>query len=1338
MNVTLPIAAAALRTERRPSPGGASTETAFTAIRIEGGLFPAEFLQRVAALSAPGQSPEDYGVPPGRTLRDEIGRYWTIAGALWKDYRQNRPRADIPAERTGIERWLLRLLRDVFGYADIAAATSRAAIGDRSFPITHRIQGGAIPLLLTVAERELDRSHQAFGEEGRRRAPHAMVQEYLNADPATLWGIVANGPRLRLLRENPSLTRPAYVEADLERIFEEGLYSDFATLWLLAHASRFAPGAGGMAECWLERWRAEGAKTGQRALEKLRAGVTEALRELGSGFVAHPDNNALRAALQDGTLTAEGLHQQLLRLVYRLLFLFTAEERGLLHTPEATPEARALYAEGYALARLRDRARLKRHYNRYADLWTGLTVTFGALSRGTSLLGLPALGGLFDEAQCPDLDAAALPNTRLLAAIHALAFFTDAGSLQRVNYRDMGTEELGSVYESLLELHPVVQVETRPWTFGFVGDDTGATTKGSERKLSGSYYTPDSLVQELLRSALDPVIERAIRDNPADPRGAVLRLKVLDPACGSGHFLLGAARRLADALSRLDSEGDLPDEALRRHALREVVRRCIFGVDRNPLAVELCKTALWIEAIEPGKPLTFLDAHIKCGDSLIGVADLSVLKAGIPDEAFKELTGDDKAYARDLRKQNKGERDNPVLTLLPEVALPPDLAAAIAALTDAPEDTLDAVVAKRRALADVQTGRAAYDIRVACDLWCAAFFAPRAARPEYRGRELVPTTDTVWRYLRAPSSVYGPLIGAVEELRGRLRFFHWPLEFPDAVAAGGFDCVLGNPPWERIKLQETEFFTARSMRIAKAPNAAARRALIAALATGEAAERTLHRIFEDTKRDADASSQFVRGSGRFPLTGVGDVNTYAVFAEAFLRLPRQQGRAWLIVPLGVATSDTLSSYFSALISEKRLHSLYALDEIKKWFPSTKDNQSFCLLTLATSSRPLFAFRIEDLSQLSDNRRRFEISGQELTRINPNTKTSPVFRSRADAELTAHIYDSVPVLVDEAKGAVGNPWGISFMTMFHMANDSGFFRTARQLEQVGALRIGADWVLSDGSRMVPLYEAKMVHHFDHRFGSYPDGHVDDTRALPRPTPEQQRDPGYGPSPRYWVSATEVTARLAERGSQRGCLMGWRDITNATNERTIIAAAMPRVGVNHKFMLFFTTSTAACEAALLANLTSITADYIARQKIGGTSLAYFHMRQFPILPPSTYTAPILAFLIPRVLELTYTANDMRPWAEDLGYNGPPFGWNEDRRAHLRAELDAVYAHLYGLTRDELRYILDPAAIYGPDFPSETFRVLKEKEIRQHGEYRTARLVLAAWDRLTADGTFAGWSR
>lgn len=262
---------------------------------------------------------------------------------------------------------------------------------------------------------------------------------------------------------------------------------------------------------------------------------------------------------------------------------------------------------------------------------------------------------------------------------------------------------------------------------------------------------------------------------------------------------------------------------------------------------------------------------------------------------------------------------------------------------------------------------------------------------------------------------------------------------------------------------------------------------------------------------------------------------------------------------------------------------------------------------------------------------------------------------------------------------------------------------------------------------------MIHHFDHRWATYEaDGET--SRDV---TPAEKADPAFTATPRYWVAEEEVEERLAERGWRRRWLMGWRDITNATNERTVIAAVMPVMGINHKLPVLVASATPAHQAALLGCLTSLALDFVARQKVGGTSMAIFHMRQLPIPAPSVFRASLLAFLLPRLLELTYTAHDMRPWAEDLGFTGPPFAWNEDRRAHLRAELDAAYAHLYGLTRDELRYILDPADIHGADFPSETFRVLKEKEIRQFGEYRTARLVLSAWDRLTEDGTFQSWA-
>jgi hypothetical protein len=332
----------------------------------------------------------------------------------------------------------------------------------------------------------------------------------------------------------------------------------------------------------------------------------------------------------------------------------------------------------------------------------------------------------------------------------------------------------------------------------------------------------------------------------------------------------------------------------------------------------------------------------------------------------------------------------------------------------------------------------------------------------------------------------------------------------------------------------------------------------------------------------------------------------------------------------------------------------------------------------------------------------------------------VFRARADAELTAKIYGRVPVLIDEAKGAAGNPWGVSFSTMFHMSNDSGLFRTAAQLHAAGFVRDGTDWQ-RDAARYVPLYEAKMIHQFDHRWATY-DG--TDSRDA---TEAEKRNPDFEPTPRYWVPEAEVADRLRAKNWSRGWLMGLRGITNSTNERTIISGVWPYSGVGNSCHVWTIDKTFSSSqiAALYGSMCSLCLDYVARQKVGGTNLNFFYVEQMPVLPPSTYTEADIAFIVPRVLELTYTSHAMAPFARDLGYEGRPFAWDEDRRAHLRAELDAFYARKYGLTRDELRYILDPEDAMGPDYPSETFRVLKKNEITRFGEYRTARLVLAAWD-------------
>jgi len=393
---------------------------------------------------------------------------------------------------------------------------------------------------------------------------------------------------------------------------------------------------------------------------------------------------------------------------------------------------------------------------------------------------------------------------------------------------------------------------------------------------------------------------------------------------------------------------------------------------------------------------------------------------------------------------------------------------------------------------------------------------------------------------------------------------------------------------------------------------------------------------------------------------------------------------------------------------------------------------FCLLTIGSGVTAAdFAFFLTDPTQLEDMRRRFTLSPAEIAWINPNTKTAPVFRSRRDAELTASIYNRVPVLIEDGRDG-GNPWRIQFRQgLFNMASDSALFRTAAQLAEEGFCREGADWVRDDVARYVPLYEAKMFNFYDHRFGDYASrGEDRGYRVMPETPLSCYQDFAFDPTPYYWVSTVDLNDRLSVGGA-REWLLGFKDVTSATNERTAIFSIIPKVGVGHTAPLLFSDMEPSLLCGLYGNVNALSLDYTARTKVAGLHLTYGYLKQLAILPPSAYSEGDLAFIVPRVLELTYTSHSMGPFARDLGYKGAPFAWDEDRRAQLRAELDAWYALAYGLTRDELRYVLDPADVLGADYPSETFRILKSNEERKFGEYRTSRLVLAAYDELMAQG-------
>ena len=490
---------------------------AYDAITIEGGLFNAEWLAKVAHLDAPLQQPDDYAIPDGLNLRDEIARAWRMAQAQWLKFQ---PTLATPTAAAA-ERFVTALLQG-FGFDALQKLSGPLVLGERSFPINHA--QGHIPVLIAAPSEGLDEGYARFGEPGRRRSPFGLLQEYLNAADTALWGLVSNGLKLRLLRDNASLTRPAWLEADLERIFTEERFADFSALWLTLHASRFGRPDADPADCALEAWRQAGQQAGIRARDELRRGVERALTELGQGFLAEPANADLRAALIEGRLTPAAYFQQLLRLVYRLIFLLTVEERGLLHPPASDPAAQKLYERGYGLRRLRERAVRHSAHDAHTDLYAALKITFRALATGEPRLALPALGGLFGSEQTPWLDAAQLQNRHLLSALWALAWIARDGATERVNWHDMGPEELGSVYESLLELVPVVDAgATR---FRFAGGDE---TRGNARKLSGSYYTPDSLVQALLDSALEPVIAQKKAERPDDEAAAILSITVIDP-----------------------------------------------------------------------------------------------------------------------------------------------------------------------------------------------------------------------------------------------------------------------------------------------------------------------------------------------------------------------------------------------------------------------------------------------------------------------------------------------------------------------------------------------------------------------------------------------------------------------------------------------------------------------------------------------------------------------------------------------------------------------------------------------------------------------------------------
>jgi Eco57I restriction-modification methylase len=1270
------------------------TPDLFATIHAEGGVLPADLLGRIADGSPLfGIQPSTYGLAGNERFGEAITRSWNRLLGTWAAFSNARGKL-APSDRAGAltrDRWLAILLEELrFGRITRQPALE---VDGREFPI-HAVWQGRVPLHLVGAGVELDR--QAKGVVGAaKQSPHSLMQELLNRSPQHLWGIASNGLRLRLLRDNVSLTRQSYVEFDLEAMFTTEAYADFVVLWLTCHASRFEGERA--ADCWLERWSRFAAEEGVPALSRLRRGVQEAVELLGSGFLAHSANAALIDDLANGVVSDEQMRRYLLRLVYRLLFLFVAEDREVLLVGRDA-EARERYRRHYATRRLRVLAG-RRRGGRHHDLYEQHKIVTSVLREdGCAPLALPALGSfLWSPEAVGPLTGARIDNRHFLEAVLALAYVEQDGVRRAVDFRNLGAEELGSIYEALLDLRPRVHLGARRFEL--------VVAAGSERKETGSYYTPTSLISALLDSALEPVLERA--SAATDPEAALLGLRVVDPACGSGHFLIAAANRIARRVAQVRTDELEPPPADMRHAVRDVIAHCIYGVDVSPMAVELCKVSLWLEALEPGRPLSFLDHRIVSGNSLLG-ATPELIAAGVPDAAYKTLLGDDPVVVRAHKARNKQEQRQLVIehftdSLAGDEA---DLAAKAEAIDSTPDASLEDIRLQEQRHEHLVASAAYERQRWAADAWCAAFVAPRSEDAIAITQDLVGRAAT-----SGPAALNGDERELVARLADRHRFFHWHVAFPEVAAGGGFDAVLGNPPWERIKLQEKEWFATRNPAIATAKTKAAREKLIEKLPEDDP---PLWESWQGARRAAEAASQFIRNAGRYPLCGRGDVNTYSIFAEGMRAMISAHGQVGVIVPTGIATDDTTKHFFRELVETRSLVCLFSFENEDHVFSGVHNQLKFCLATVRAPSPhgadPEFVFFARQTADLADSWRRFTLSAKDISQLNPNTGTCPAFRSGRDAEIAKRIYHAVPPLVRDGTDH-GDPWGLSYRRMFDMANDSTRFS-------------------DDPEGRVPLYEGKMFWHFDHRFGTY----AGQTQAqsnkgtVPRVSDAQHRDPSFTVEPRHWLVPSDVDTAAAH---QPPWLIAFRDVARSVDVRTLVCSALPRVGAGNKAPLIgLPDRTARERLAFLGCANALVTDYCLRQKTSGAGVNLFALKQVPLPTPGMLArsclwdrcCTLVAWLSERVLELVYTAHDLDAISKEDPTLPGPFVWDAGRRELIRAELDAAVLHLYGLDRSDAEHVL------------ESFGVVRKYDEAEHGEFRTKRLVLESYDAL-ADATASG---
>ena len=1231
--------------------------------------------------------------------------------------------------------------------------------------------------------RPLDRRS---GRRGEETAPSTQMLRYLRriddiTNGTLRWGILTNGSKWRLYFSGARSVSEQFFELDIAAILDlPGCNNSIFALgaedrrhWLkvfhlIFRREAFLP-AGVDPRTFHEKALEEGRFYEERVAEDLSNKVFgEVFPDLVRAIVKAAPEADLRE-----------VRQAALILLYRFLFILYTEDRDLLPVKDA----------GYDDYGLRNKVHLdvKERKDRddvfsetAARYWGAMADLFMVIDQGDASIGLPPYnGGLFDQERHAILTNIRIPDAVMARVIDALSFEVTPDGRTYINYRNLSVQQLGSIYERLLEYEV-----TRD------GDEITVQPNIFAGKGSGSYYTPDDLVQLILTETLEPLVEerkRVFRDRikdlgqgdlanhrkigqlkRLDPATALLDLKICDPAMGSGHFLVSLVSLvdfMADQVitAMAEAEADAPGEwgdyisplgeridTIRntilanaderdwtideeqlddRHIIRRMVlKRCIYGVDKNPMAVELAKVALWLHTFTVGAPLSFLDHHLRCGDSLFG----SCVRKGIDRAA---TYGTPLLLHEPMKRALRAASRMQIVEGLTnaEIAEAHRSADVFAEVEDMTEP-LDALLKLIHAIdwLDIKdkAGKAALKI----------FFDGQFGDPldiAMGKREPKTRREEGRRFAKIPGEARSLIAGE--------NFLNWQVTFPgiwsdweEDELTGGFHAVIGNPPWDRMKLQQVEWFAERRSEIARASRAADRRTLIAAL---EEAGDPLAQDYARASERAEAGTRMARKGGDYPLLSGGDVNLYSLFVERAMTVVKQDGLIGLLVPSGIASDKTAAKFFKGVATEGRLKALYDFENGRQgrtsgpFFPDIHRSFKFCALVASPSPTEYAAqcaFFLHDVSDLLEEGVRFSLSAEDFVRVNPNTGTAPIFRSKRDADLTTVIYGNAVPLVDRSSGTEVKAWLVKYATMFHMTNDSGLFRTRKELEdQEGAYPLGGNTFGSVSGNWLPLYVGRMIHQFDHRAASVEVNEVNLHNAAlsGAVTEEQKADQNFVPTPQYWVPESEVDLPSGIQWT-----IAFRDIARATDARTMIAAAIPKAGVGNTAPLILwkdQDQRADHKALLLGNLGAISLDYVTRQKAQSTHLNWYIVEQLPVISPDKFdsvrfgTKSAAEIVRQTVLELTYTAHDMEPFARDMGYVDeagavkPPFIWNEDRRLVLRARLDAVFFHLYGITdRSDIRYIYSTFPI-----------VEREEKAAYGGKYRSCELCLAYMNALAA---------